>query len=168
MTNTLLTRENLITALERALGSPLQCPSEIIFDLINHYDEDMAALRSIPESGREAIVGGTNFCGHSMMAALCDKCNPWLRVKNEDPPLRWLLQELRRIAKEGAANEPLMKSPRDHICHLAADLIEHTSTNATFRQPASEMAEARKCFKCSKDPTLPEACNNVECPYVYS
>jgi len=51
----------------------------------------------------------------------------WSRVENDDPPLRWLLRELRDIAERWAADpqQPLNDGgPTTHICFLAADLIE--------------------------------------------
>lgn len=48
----------------------------------------------------------------------------WQRLQNEDPPLKWLLECLRQMAKEAVGKEPLIAKAEDHVCSLAADLIE--------------------------------------------
>lgn len=71
----------------------------------------------------------------------------WRRIANQDPPLPWLLNRLRAIAEEESKKEPLIAKPSDHICWLAAELIE-TATPAhpeALRALAEDIARSLEC-----------------------
>lgn len=42
------------------------------------------------------------------------------------------------------------------------------SRYAAAPKPAKWDTKNRTCTKCSKDPSLPEPCSEIDCPYVYS
>jgi hypothetical protein len=93
------------------------------------------------------------------MAALCDKCNPWLRLKNDDPPLKWLLKELRRTAKEDFDAGTLLSATtsQEHICALAADLIENAATQALTPVTSTDWSETAKRAKAAADKVTEDA-----------
>lgn len=56
---------------------------------------------------------------------------PAQAVAGEDPPRKWLVNALRHMAREGAdGREPLITSPEQHVCWIAADLLDPASTDA--------------------------------------
>lgn len=60
---------------------------------------------------------------------ISEKAKPaWRRLADEDPPLKWLVDRLRGLARDEARDESvLVMKPEDHICWLAADLITEAS-----------------------------------------
>lgn len=49
-------------------------------------DAILAALAQSPANRGEAVIGGTNFCGHAMMAVLCPICTPESAGTKSEPP----------------------------------------------------------------------------------
>lgn len=83
------TRDDALISVTAALAatiSILECtpkaksvaPSNKMFDqMLEDYRSALEKGRralALPSAMRESVIGGTNFCGHGMMASLCPTC----------------------------------------------------------------------------------------------
>lgn len=61
--------------------------------------------------------------------------NSWTRIAEQNPPLKWLVEQLRGMAKDQVASGVWIgeRDPARHICWLAAELIEQAAIHCLTR-----------------------------------